>query len=128
MLEAYTPYFDFLYKLSRKKSINIEGQYMYTKQDYGSWANLFIEFATAPHWSFEASAMYNIVPGERSPKDDNGEHLSILYPSVGITYTNGSNRFAVRYVKQVEGVVCSGGVCRLEPAFSGIKLNVTSRF
>ncbi len=125
---AYTPYFDFLYKLSRKKSINIEGQYMMTDQDYGSWLNLFVEFAMAPHWSFEASAMYNIEPGERSPKDENNESIALLYPSAGVTYTRGSNRFAIKYVKQVEGVVCSGGVCRLEPAFSGVKLNVASRF
>jgi len=128
MLVAYTPYFDFLYKLSRKKSINIEAQYMSTEQDYGSWLNLFFEFSAAPHWSFEASGMYNIKPSERSPKDDNGKLLSVFYPAIGMTYTNGPNRYALRYVKQVEGVVCSGGVCRLEPAFSGIKFNVTSRF
>ena len=125
---AYTPYMDFLYKLSRKKSINIEAQYMQTEQDYGSWANLFVEFSSAPHWSFEASAMYNINPADRAPKDDKGDFIKILYPSIGMTYTNGSNRFAIKYVKQVEGVVCSGGVCRREPAFSGIKLNVASKF
>ncbi|MEZ4906076.1 MAG: DUF6029 family protein [Saprospiraceae bacterium] len=78
--------------------------------------------------SVEASAMYNIKPTERAPLDDNGNYKKILYPAVGLTYTTGPNRFSVRYVKQVEGVVCSGGVCRLEPAFSGVKLNVTSRF
>lgn len=128
MLVAYTPYIDFLYKISRKKSFNIEAQYMSTKQDYGSWVNLFFEFSSAPHWSIEASGMYNIKPSERAPKDKNGKLLSILYPSLGITYSNGANRFSLRYVKQVEGVVCSGGVCRLEPAFSGVKFNVASRF
>lgn len=127
-LVAYTPYVDFLYKISRKKSINFEAQYMHTEQDYGSWINLFVEFSMAPHWSFEASSMYNVSPTERAPKDEDGNFLSIIYPSLGVTYTNGSNRFAIKYVKQVEGVVCSGGVCRLEPAFSGIKLNVASRF
>jgi len=101
---------------------------MSTKQDYGSWINAFVEYSIAPHWGFEASAMYNIDPGERSPKDETGKSISILYPSLGITYTNGSNRFGLRYVKQVEGVVCSGGVCRLEPAFSGLKFSVSSRF
>ncbi len=125
---AYTPYIDILYKLSRYQSINFEAQYMSTKQDYGSWINLFAEYSIAPHWGFEASAMYNIYPGERSPKDKDDKPQSILYPSLGITYTNGSNRFGLRYVKQVEGVVCSGGVCRLEPAFSGMKFSVSSRF
>jgi len=125
---AYTPYVDFLYKISRYKSINIEAQYMSTEQDFGSWLNVFAEYSIAPHWSFEASSMYNISPAERSPKDEDDESISILYPSVGVTYINGSNRYGIKYAKQVEGVVCSGGVCRREPAFSGIKLNVTSRF
>lgn len=128
ILEAITPFADFLYRFNRKTSLNTEVQYMHTKQDYGSWLNIFFEFAKSPHWSLEASAMYNIDPSDRAPKDENGNFKKILYPSFGGTYTKGSNRFSLRYVKQVEGVVCSGGVCRLEPAFSGLKFNVTSRF
>ena len=128
ILTAYTPFIDILHRISRKKSINFESQYMITDQDYGHWLNGFIEFNNAPHWSFEASAMYNIKPSERAPKDESGKFRKIIYPALGATYTTGSNRFSLRYVKQVEGVVCSGGVCRLEPAFSGVKFNVTSRF
>ena len=128
ILEAITPFADFLYRFNRKTSLNTEIQYMYTKQDYGSWLNVFFEFAKSPHWSLEAAAMYNINPADRAPKDVSGKFQKILYPSLGGTYTKGSNRFSLRYVKQVEGVVCSGGVCRLEPAFSGLKFNVTSRF
>jgi hypothetical protein len=128
MLIAYTPFVDFLYRINKKTSINTEFQYMITDQDYGSWINLFVELAKSPHWSVEASAMYNINPSDRAPKDKSGNFKKILYPSVGATYSKGSNRFSLRYVKQVEGVVCSGGVCRLEPAFSGLKFNVSSRF
>ena len=32
------------------------------------------------------------------------------------------------YIKQVEGVNCSGGVCRLEPAFSGVRFTLTTNF
>ncbi|MBK7096164.1 MAG: hypothetical protein IPH57_14400 [Saprospiraceae bacterium] len=128
MLVAYTPFIDILYRINRKTSINTEIQYMITEQDYGNWMNLFFEFDKSPHWSIEASAMYNILPSERAPKDAEGKLKKIIYPSVGATYSKGSNRFSLRYIKQVEGVVCSGGVCRLEPAFSGVKFNVTSRF
>ena len=128
MLVAYTPFIDFLYRINRKTSLNTEFQYMITEQDYGNWVNLFMEFSKSPHWSLEASAMYNVSPAEQAPKDENGKFKKILYPSFGASYTKGSNRFSLRYVKQVEGVVCSGGVCRLEPAFSGLKFNVTSRF
>lgn len=128
MLIAYTPFIDFLYRINRKTSFNTEIQYMITKQDYGNWVNLFLEFSKSPHWSLEASAMYNVVPADRAPVDEGGKFKKIIYPSVGATYSKGSNRFSLRYIKQVEGVVCSGGVCRLEPAFSGVKFNVTSRF
>ena len=50
------------------------------------------------------------------------------YLTVGGVYTNGGNRFSLNYVKQVAGIVCSGGVCRYEPAFSGVRFNVLSNF
>ncbi len=123
-----TPFVDFLYKLSRKKSIRFESQYMITGQDYGSWLYGLIEYATAPHWSFELSAMYNIAPAGKAPKQSNGDFRKILYPTLGIVYNNKATRYSLRYVKQVEGIVCAGGVCRLEPAFSGVKLGITSSF
>ena len=83
----------------------------------------------APRWIFEASLMYNVDPSSNSPRDpDSGESLKLVYPSFGITYIKSSNRFSLKYVKQVEGIVCSGGVCRLEPAFSGFKFSATSTF
>ena len=129
IVKTITPYIDFLYKFSRKKSLGIEAQYMSTDQDYGSWAFLQAELGLAPNWQFELSGMFNIDPGKNSPTDvATGEKLSLLYPAVGITYTHKSNRFGFRYVKQVEGIVCTGGICRLEPAFSGVKMSVTSIF
>jgi len=142
-VRTITPYLDFLYKISRKKSVRIESQYMYMydpdrvddptkeyfKQDYGDWFFALAEFGMAPHWIFEVSGMFNVTPGKISPTDsETGEKLKIFYPTVGIYYTNKANRYGLRYVKQVEGVVCSGGICRLEPAFSGFKFNVTSNF
>ena len=57
-----------------------------------------------------------------------GEADDIHYPTIGAVYTHRSNRFEIRYVKQVEGIVCAGGICRLEPAFSGLKMSVRSTF
>lgn len=130
-VKTVTPYVDFLYKFSRKKSIRIESQYMSTNEDFGSWAYTLIEVGLAPHWLFELSGMYNVSPNPKKseiPVNEAGEKKKILYPTLGAVYINKGNRFSLRYVKQVEGVVCSGGVCRLEPAFSGIRLNVTSNF
>jgi hypothetical protein len=129
LVSTVTPYLDFLYKFSRKKSIRIETQYMSTKEDFGSWFFALAEYGIAPHWIFEASVMYNISPSDKSPKDpDTGESLNIVYPTLGVVYINKANRFQLRYVKQVEGIVCSGGICRLEPAFSGVKFSVSSNF
>lgn len=128
VLTAYTPFLDLMYRLNRRTSIKTEIQYMHTKQDYGSWINVFAELSRSPNWSVEAAAMYNVAPADQAPKDENGNFRKIIYPAVGLTYTNGPNRFSIRYAKQVKGVVCSGGVCRVEPAFSGVRFNVASRF
>lgn len=135
-IETVTPYFDFLYKLNRKKAIRFEGQYMAVgedakagyKQDYGDWLFGLAELTLAPHWTFTVSDMYNVEPGKNSPTDSNGHKMAIHYPRFDVYYTHQTNRFYISYVKQVEGIVCSGGICRLEPAFSGVKVGVNSTF
>ena len=136
MVETITPYFEFLKKFTRKKSLRIEGQYMITGKDdvtgdlhdYGHWAFALAEYSIAPSWTFTLSDMYNASPGKNSPVDDNGEKLALHYPRVDVFYTHKNNRFSLSYIKQVEGVVCSGGICRLEPAFSGVRMTVNSNF
>ncbi len=119
LVKTVTPFAEFLYRFTRKKSINIETQYLNTQQDHGSWFYLLTELSFAPHWAFAASDMYNIKPA----KGDKHH-----YPRIDVFYKNKSNRFSLGYVKQVEGVVCTGGICRLEPAFSGVKLTINSSF
>lgn len=124
-VETITPYVDFLYRFNPKKSIRTELQYMQTEQDYGSWLYALAEFSLAPHWIFEISDMWNVAPKEKA---DGSKGIGLHYPTAGVVYSAGPTRYAFRFVKQVEGIVCSGGICRLEPAFSGFKLNVTSNF
>jgi len=69
--------------------------------------------------------MYNFDP--KKP-DARGRIEKTLYPTFGAVFNQGSNRFSLRYVKQVEGVVCSGGICRLEPAFSGVRFSMNTIF
>jgi hypothetical protein len=139
-VKTLTPYADFLYKFNSKTSIRFEAQYMHVdktsvspaksvREDYGNWAFALVEFSIAPHWSFTVSDMYNVSPGKISPSDANtGEQKKIHYPRFDVYYTYKANRFSLSYVKQVEGIVCSGGICRLEPAFSGVKMTVNSTF
>ncbi len=126
LVQTFTSYFDLLYKLDRRKALRFEGQYMATEQDYGSWAFALVEFTWAPHWAITLSDMYNAKP--KKTFDAEGNPLPIHYPRIDVYYTHGANRFSLSYVKQVEGVVCSGGICRLEPAFSGVKVTVNSSF
>ena len=133
---SYTPYFDFLYKLDRKKAIRFEGQYMHLEKeqgvlgDYGNWAFGLVEYSIAPNWTFTISDMYNIKPGKLAPPENAApsEKEKKHYPRFDVYYTFKTNRFSLSYVKQVEGIVCSGGICRLEPAFSGVKVSVNSTF
>ncbi len=135
-VQTITPFADFLYKFNRKASLRAEAQYMHTgmdksagyKQDYGDWIFGLVELNLAPHWSFVVSDMYNAGPGKNSPVNENGEKLKLHYPRFDVFYTIRSNRFSLSYIKQVEGVVCTGGICRLEPAFSGVRVSVSSTF
>ncbi len=119
-VQTVTPFVEIRKRLNEKKSLKMELQYMNTKQDYGSWLYGGVELSIAPKWSFSASDMWNIVPKKTAK--------ALHYPSLSVAFSHESNRITVSYVKQVEGVVCTGGICRLEPAFSGVKVGVTSAF
>ncbi len=121
-VNAITPFVEIGYKINTKNSIRAELQYMDTKQDHGSWSFLLLEYTISPTWSFAVSDMYNVTP--------NKKHVdkALHYPNVFVAYTKDANRFTLQYVKQVDGINCTGGVCRYEPAFSGFKVGVTSSF
>jgi hypothetical protein len=121
-VNAITPFLELIYKINNKKSLRTELQYMSTKQDYGSWVFGLLEFSIAPKWSFAISDMYNIAPNKVHVKK------ALHYPNLFIARVVGPHRFTLQYVKQVDGINCTGGVCRYEPAFSGFKLGITSTF
>ncbi|OJW79471.1 MAG: hypothetical protein BGO69_12090 [Bacteroidetes bacterium 46-16] len=120
IITAITPFAEVTYRITSKHSIRLEGEYMSTKQDYGSWLFGLLEFNIAPKFSFAVSDMYNIEP---TPG-----HEANHYYNIFTAYTKGPHRFTLAYVKQVDGINCTGGVCRYEPAFSGVKLGITSTF
>ena len=146
-----TPFMEFVYKFDRKKSLRIELQYMFTErgrkifdmmrkeerefanvaqaytrienepdvehelQDLGDWAWALAEFNIAPRYSFAVGSMYNF-------------DKKLLYPTILAAVTHKVTRFSINYTKQPDGVVCTGGVCRYEPAFSGLKFDLTTSF
>jgi hypothetical protein len=120
-VNAYTPFAGFTYKFNHKMSLRTEFQYQRVLLDYGQWLYGLAEFNIAPHFSVAVTDMWNFKPNpEVNPYANH-------YYSVFCGYTQGAMNFTLAYVKQVEGIVCTGGVCRLEPAFSGVQFtsNVT---
>jgi hypothetical protein len=136
MINAFIPYFEALYTIDRRKSLRVEAQYMYVgmdetagyRQDYGQWLFAQVEYSIAPKWTFTVSDMYNVDPGKLSPSDDQGNKLKIHYPRFDLFFNQKNNRYSLSYVKQVEGIVCTGGICRLEPAFNGVRFTLNSTF
>ncbi len=128
-VNAITPFAEYLYKFSSRKSIRIEAQYLNTKEEFGSWVNAVVEVGMAPHWLIAVSDMYKL-----KHKDTEGlspekvKYDELHFPTVQLTYTNKANRIGLAWVKQVEGINCAGGICRYEPAFSGVRLQVSSSF
>lgn len=128
-VEALTPYMEFLYKFTPKKSVRVEAQYLRTDDEFGSWVNGLVEFGWAPHWLMYVSDMYKLKhPEDKEFSEDKTKFDGIHFPSVGLVYTYRANRFSFAYVKQVEGINCAGGICRYEPAFNGVRLNINSSF
>ncbi len=121
-VETYVPFLEYLHKFNKKTAIRLEGSAMFTDQDYGSWVYGLAEFTIAPHWSFVVSDMYNYGFNPEKTKKANN------YPSIVAFYNRGPNRFSVGYIKQVEGIVCTGGICRYEPAFSGVRATLSTSF
>lgn len=121
-IDAYTPFMELNYKINKKHSLRFEFQYQHVVKDYGQWLFALLEYNIAPNWSFAVSDMWNFKPNP--DLNPNANH----YYSFFVGYTRGAHRFTLAYVKQVEGIVCTGGVCRLEPAFSGVKFGVNSTF
>lgn len=123
---AYTPFMEFSYKLDRKKSVRLELQYQNAEKELGQSAFALLEFNVAPHWSMSITDLYNFKPN----KDYYVTQYRVPnhFYSAFVAYTKDVTRLTLAYVKQLQGIVCTGGVCRVEPAFSGIRAQLTTSF
>lgn len=118
--EMHTGLLDITYKLSTKKAIRMELQYLSMGQDSGNWAMALAEYSISPNWFFTVQDQYNF----NNPKSDNTYH----YYTFGVAYAKSATRVSVSYGRQREGIICVGGVCRQVPASSGLNLTITSSF
>ncbi len=120
LVEAHILIADMTYRYDSKNALKLELQHMSTKQDKGNWVQYMMEYTIAPRWFFNFSDQYNYG------NDD--EEKQFHYPTIAMGYTRGSNRLAVSYGKQRQGILCVGGVCRTVPAASGLTVTLTSSF
>lgn len=125
-VSVITPFAEAMWKYSRKNSMRLEVQYMSTKQDLGSFVNAVLELNLAPKWSFAIGDMVNVEP-YRQPGSVVSQEI-IHYYSAFVSHTRGSTVMSIAYIKQVEGVNCTGGICRVEPAFSGLRFTMNTAF
>lgn len=107
---------DLLYKFTDTFSTRLELQYLVTFEDDKDWMAALLEVNLAPHWSIYASDMYN----HGSTK--------LHYYNGGVSYTKSRTRVALGYGRYRAGYICSGGVCRQIPAYTGANLSVTMSF
>ena len=111
---------DVQYKFDRKKSLRVEAQYLLSGEYEGDWAAVLVEFNLAPHWSIYASDMYNIGRDGLGTKKN--------YYNAGFSFTYNRTRVQLSYGRNREGYICSGGVCRFQPEYTGFNLAITSSF
>ena len=116
---------DVTHKFNRKTSLRFEVQYLLSGDDKSEWDGMhsegdwvagLVEFSLAPRWSFYVQDMYNI--GQSKTHYYNG----------GFSYTYNRTRVQLSYGRNRAGYICSGGVCRYSPAYTGVNLVLTSSF
>ena len=107
---------DLLYKWTPKLSSRLELQYLATKEDQGDWMAGLLEVNFAPHWSVFGSDMWN----------HGGSRLH--YYNAGVSWSMSNIRLAAGYGRYKAGFICSGGVCREIPAYTGANLSLNISF
>ena len=128
-VRTFTPFTEITYRLTRKQSLRLEAQYLHTRQDLGSFVNALLEYNFAPHWSVSVGDMVNTDPVRTpgTPQEIISTDL-VHYYNFFVSYQMRSTRFTLNYLKQVQGVNCTGGICRVEPAFSGLRFGLITNF
>ncbi len=107
---------DLLYKWTSELSTRLELQYLTTYEDQKDWMAALLEVNFAPHWSVWVSDMYNHGMTKKH------------YYNAGVSYAKGRTRVALGYGRYKDGYICSGGVCRSIPQYTGANFTVTTSF
>ncbi len=104
------------YRISSDVAARLELQYLYSQELSRDWMAALVEFTFSPHWSFTLSDMYN----HGSSK--------VHYYNIGASYSLDALNISLLAGRNREGMICSGGVCRWQPAFTGGVLRIQWSF
>ena len=107
---------DLLYKITPSVSTRLELQYLLTDDDDKDWMAALLEVGLAPHWSIFAADMYN------------HGNTKVHYYNGGVSYAKSRLKATLGYGRYKAGFICSGGVCRQIPAYTGGNLSVILTF
>lgn len=127
---------DVTYKINKKHSLRFEAQYLASNDYEGDWVAATIEYNLAPKFSFYVSDMWNCEKMQDGVYGNyymnletyESEHHLLHYYQVGASFTHNSLRAQLSYGRNRAGYVCSGGVCRFQPAYTGVNLALTLSF
>ena len=107
---------DNTYKFNKKTALRAEVQYLYSTDYEKDWVAALVELSLAPRWSFAVSDMWNHGTTDKH------------YYNASVSYTQHRTRLQLSYGRNRAGFVCSGGVCRYQPAYTGANLTLTTSF
>lgn len=114
--QSHTVVADLLYKWTSTFSTRLELQYLASNDYQKDWMAALLEVSFAPHWSVYASDMYNHGSSR------------MHYYNAGVSYSMRWLRVAAGYGRYRAGFICSGGVCREIPAYTGANITLTASF
>ena len=107
-------------KIGKGRSLRIEGQHLWTKDDKKNWAGATFEINLNTKLSFYFNDIYNY--------GNDNEDSQIHYYNVGGSFSKGATRFALNYGRQRGGLLCVGGVCRYVAESTGLAINLATSF
>ncbi len=111
-IESHTVVADVTYKVNRKHSLRFELQHLYTEQDQKNWLAALVEYNIAPRWSISIQDQWNY--------GGSGKH----YFNGSVSFSYSKVRAALNFGRFKAGYLCSGGVCRMTPAYTGANLSL----
>ena len=107
---------DGVYRTRGALSLRFQAQYLYSQELTKDWMAALLELSSTAGWSVHVKDMYN--------HGSTGEH----YYEAGASWTRDAFKLDLSYGHQRAGLVCSGGVCRWQPEFTGGLLRLKYQF